>query len=76
MKEPRVQQFTSSQTLEQLLNEAIIHADISNGFEEYLEIFDTFYTDDIGVSSDVTEEPVRGKSRVTSLLFNFLMPLM
>ena len=29
----------------------------------------------IEVSSDVTREPVRGKSRVRSLLFNFLVPL-
>src|SRR6266446_1783529 len=52
-----------------------IHADISNSFEEHIEIFDTFYADDIEVSSDVTGEPVRGKSRVRSLLFNFLVPL-
>ena len=75
MREPRDQQYTSSQTLDRLLNEAIIHADISNSFEEYIEIFDTFYADDIEVSSDVTGEPVRGKSRVRSLLFNFLVPL-
>src|SRR5256712_12161594 len=75
MREPRDQQYTSSQTLDRLLNEAIIHADLSNDFEEYIEIFDTFYADDIEVSSDVTEEPVRGKSRVRSLLFNFLVAL-
>jgi len=54
MRESRDQQYTSSQTLERLLNEAIIHADISNSFEEYIEIFDTFSADDIEVSSDVT----------------------
>jgi len=43
MRESRDQQYTSSQTLERLLNEAIIHADISNSFEEHIEIFDTFY---------------------------------
>ncbi len=75
MREPRDQQYTSSQTLDRFLNEAIIHADLSNDFEEYIEIFDTFYADDIEVSSDVTGEPVRGKSRVRSLLFNFLAPL-
>jgi hypothetical protein len=75
MRESRDQQYSSSQTLERLLNQAIIHADISNSFEEYIEIFDTFYADDIEVSSDVTGEPVRGKSRVRSLLFNFLVPL-
>src|SRR5229473_3601969 len=75
MREPRDQQYTSSQTLDRLLNEAIIHADISNSFEEYIEIFDTFYADDIEVSSDVTGEAGRGKSRVRSLLLNFLVPL-
>ena len=75
MRESRDQQYTSSQTLERLLNEAIIHGDISNSFEEYIEIFDTFYAVDIEESSDVTGEPVRGKSRVRSLLFNFLVPL-
>src|SRR5438552_2915651 len=75
MREPRDQQYTSSQTLDRLLNEAIIHADISNSFEEYIEIFDTFYADDIEVSSDVAGEPVRGKSRVRSLIINFLVPL-
>src|SRR3989441_6037604 len=75
MRELRDQQYTSSQTLDRLLNEAIIHADISNSFEEYIEIFDTFYAEDIEVSSDVAGEPVRGKSRVRSLLLNFLVPL-
>jgi hypothetical protein len=46
MRESSDQQYTSSQTLERLLNEAIIHADISNSFEEYIEIFDTFYADE------------------------------
>jgi hypothetical protein len=42
MRESRDQQYSTSQTLERLLNEAIIHADISNSFEDYIEIFDTF----------------------------------
>ena len=75
MRESRDQQYTSSQTLERLLNEAIIHADISNSFEEHIEIFDTVYADDIEMTSDATQEPVRGKSRVRSLLFNSLVPL-
>jgi hypothetical protein len=60
MRESRDQQYTSSQTLERLLNEAIIHADISNGFEEYIETFDTFYGDDVEVSSDVWNSPGTG----------------
>ena len=67
--------YTSSQTGERVLNAAIVQADISESFEEYLEIFDAFYADDIGVSAETREEPIRGKARVRSLLFNFLVPL-
>ena len=37
--------FTSSQTRERVLNAAILQAEISESFEEYLEIFDEFYAD-------------------------------
>jgi hypothetical protein len=67
--------FISSQTREHTLNAAIVQANISESFEEYLEIFDAFYADDIEVSSETAEEPIRGKERVRSLLFNFLAPL-
>jgi hypothetical protein len=67
--------YTSSQTAERLLNAAIVQAKISESFEEYLEIFDTFYADTIEVSSETEQEPVRGKAKVRSLLYNFLVPL-
>ena len=67
--------YTSSQTRERALNAAILRAKISESFEEYLEIFDAFYGDDVEVSGETAEEPVRGKARVRSLLFNFLVPL-
>jgi len=67
--------FISSQTRERTLNAAIVQANISESFEEYLEIFDAFYADDVEVSSETAEEPIRGKERVRSLLFNFLVPL-
>ena len=67
--------YTSSQTRERVLNAAIVRADISESFEEYLEIFDGFYDDDIEVSSEAGEEPIRGMARVRSLLANFLAPL-
>ena len=59
---------------EQLLNAAIVRADISRGFEEYLEIFGAFYAEDIEVTGG-TGELIRGKARVRSLLLNFLIPL-
>ncbi len=67
--------YTSSQARERTLNAAIIQANISEGFEEYLEIFDEFYADDVEVSSETEEEPIRGKARVRSLIANFLVPL-
>ena len=53
---------------ERVLNEAIVRADISAGFEEYLEIFDTFYAEDVEVSSGIGQEAIRGKTSVRSLL--------
>src|SRR5260370_21988429 len=67
--------YTRSQTPERTLNAAIIRANISESFEEYLEIFDAFYADDIEVSSETVKEPIRGKGRVRSILANFLVPL-
>jgi hypothetical protein len=66
---------TSSQTAERALNTAIVQADNSENFEEYLEIFNAFYADDVEVSSETHEEPLRGKARVLSLLLDFLFPL-
>jgi hypothetical protein len=66
---------TRSQTRERTLNAAIIQANISESFEDYLEIFDEFYADDIEVGSETGEEPIRGKARVRSFIANFLVPL-
>jgi hypothetical protein len=66
---------TQSWKAERTLNAAIVHADISRSYEEYLEIFDEFYADDIEGSSETMEEPIRGKTRVRSLLISFLAPL-
>ena len=68
-------QFARSQTVERVLNAAIVQAEISESYEEYLEIFDAFYADDVEVSSESEKEPIRGKARVRSLLYNFLVPL-
>ena len=67
--------YASSQAREHALNTAIIHANISESFEEYLEIFDEFCADDVEVSSETEEEPIQGKSRVRSLIASFLVPL-
>src|ERR1700675_28586 len=67
--------YAESRTAERTLNAAIVHADISRSYEEYLEIFDAFYDDDIEGSSETTEEPIHGKAGVRSLVFGFLVPL-
>ena len=67
--------YTQSRTAERILNAAIVHADISRSYEEYLEIFDAFYADDVEGSSETTKEPIRGKTGVRSLVFGFLVPL-
>src|SRR5260370_28429976 len=67
--------YASSRIQERALNSAIIRAKISESFEEYLEIFEAFYAEDIEVSSYTAEEPIRGKERACSLLSNFLVPL-
>jgi hypothetical protein len=66
---------TQSRTAERLLNAAIVRADISRSYEEYLDIFDEFYADDIEGSSDTTKEAIRGKARVRSVILGFLVPL-
>jgi hypothetical protein len=67
--------YTQSRNAEHTLNAAIVHADISRSYEEYLEIFDEFYAEDIEGSNETMKEPVRGKQGVRSLLFSFLAPL-
>jgi hypothetical protein len=67
--------YSRFQTTERRLNTAITRAEISRSFEEYLEIFDEFYADDIELSSESREEPIRGKASVRSHLLNLLAPL-
>jgi hypothetical protein len=67
--------YVQSRTAERTLNAALVQAKIGRSYEEYLEIFDEFYADDIEGSSETLEEPLRGKERVRSALFSFLAPL-
>lgn len=67
--------YTSSHIKERALNAAIVGADIEQGYEKYLAIFDAFYGDEIEVSNETADKPIRGKDRVRSLLGNFLYPV-
>jgi hypothetical protein len=72
---PRDQWDRDLYARERVLNSAIIAADISRGWEDYLEIFDAFYADDVEVTADMETGPIRGKERIRALLFKFLVPL-
>jgi hypothetical protein len=67
--------YRSSQAAEVALNGAILRAEIGRSYEEFLEIFQRFYADDVEVSSKESRETIRGKGRVLSFLLNFLAPL-
>lgn len=67
--------YESSEAAEQTLNAAILRAEISRSYEEFLEIFETFYADDVEVSSEDSPETIRGKASVRPFLLNFLVPL-
>jgi hypothetical protein len=57
------------------LNAAIVSADISSSYEEFLAIVDQFYADDVELRSDLSPEPLIGRDRLKSLLVGFLVPL-
>src|ERR1700731_1186685 len=67
--------YESSQAAEQTLNAEILRAEIARSYEEFLEIFETFYADDVEVSSEDSRETICGKARVRPFLLNFLAPL-
>jgi hypothetical protein len=60
---------------ERVLNSAIIAADISSGWEEYFEILDAFYADDVEATTGTETNTVRGKEQIRALLFDFVVPL-
>ena len=60
---------------EKVLNSAIIAADISSGWETYLEIFDAFYADHIEVSDGTESGAIFGREQIRALLFKFLVPI-
>src|SRR5579864_1489852 len=68
--------YTTSQTAERILNAAILNAEISRSFEEYLEIFDEFYADDIEGSNETMKEPIRGRSECAHFFSASWLPFM
>ena len=60
---------------EKVLNSAIIAADISSGWEAYLEIFEALYADHVEVSDGTENGPVFGRERIRAILLRFLVPI-
>jgi hypothetical protein len=65
----------SSHSAELGLNAAILRADISKSYEEFLDIFEAFYADDVEVSREDLRGIIRGKEKVRPFLLNLLVPL-
>ena len=59
---------------ERVLNSAIIAADTSRGWEEYLEIFDAFHADDIEVTTDTETGSVSAARNGFAHSFSMSLP--
>jgi len=57
------------------LNAAILSADISASYEEFLAIVDQFYADDVELRRHPWPEALIGRARLKSLLEGFLAPV-
>ena len=53
-----------SSAFDRELNEALVNANIANGYEEFLALFDRFYAEQVEVASDGPATGLAGKSRV------------
>jgi hypothetical protein len=60
---------------ERTLNDALVTADISCGYEGFLAIFDRFYSEDVELLSATHPSSLRGTAQVLPLLFGLLVPL-
>ena len=67
--------YKSSQVAELSLNTAILRAEITRSYEDFLDIFETFYAVDVEVSREDLQEMIRGKEKVRPFSLNVVMPL-
>jgi hypothetical protein len=67
--------YKSSHFAELSLNAAILRAEIPKSYEEFLDILETFYADDVEMSREDLREIIRGKEKVRPFLLNLLVPL-
>ena len=55
--------YKSSHSAERNLNAAILRAELSRSYEEFLDIFATFYADDVEVSREGLREMIGEKKK-------------
>jgi hypothetical protein len=53
----------------------LLRAEIASSYEELLDVFETFYADDVEVTREDLREMIRGKAKVRPFLLNLLVPL-
>jgi hypothetical protein len=68
-------QFENASAAEQELNTALVEADIRNSLEEFLDIFDQFYAENVELATDAHPTPILRKEHMVPLLRHFLKPL-
>jgi hypothetical protein len=61
--------------LDRSLNEALVNAEISVGYDEYVAIFDRYYAENVEVEGDSKQAPMNGRERILPVLFSILAPL-
>jgi hypothetical protein len=61
--------------IDALLNSAITSCDLECGWEIFLEVFDTFYSEQIRFEVDGVAEPVLGKEELRCRAYDLLVPL-
>ena len=64
-----------SDSLERALNDAIVTADIGQGYERFLSIVDQCYADDVELYAEGQQLHVRGRQALRSALLGVLVPL-
>jgi hypothetical protein len=75
MTQGNISAIDKTQQADQMLNTAIVDADIGHSYEEYLEIVDQFYADGVEFTGEASAKPLVGRERLKLALLSFLTPL-
>lgn len=67
--------YATESKIDALLNSAIKSGDIETGWEAFLEVFDTFYSEQVRFEAEGLADPVLGKGELRSRVYDLLIPL-